>query len=228
MVTWRKLAREGASTGDGRLTGRVRSPLAKLVTSLSGGSGHRPGQHYDWPARCSLHWRRGGSSRLHPVIPGSAAPGLSRGVTALASAAVERREASALPRLRTVRLQDIAPSGAPPPFAFVEAKRSWLWHSSDAQPHRENNAAHPPPRKRGRGTIRSCVAAQDGGGGASVSAALALQNELRFRRPSHRANARSPLPAVAGRDERKTQSHAQTRSSEPDAAPRLTGARTSG
>jgi two-component system, cell cycle response regulator DivK len=34
-----------------------------------------PGQHYDWPARCSLHWRRGGSSRLHPVIPGSAARG---------------------------------------------------------------------------------------------------------------------------------------------------------
>jgi hypothetical protein len=47
----------------------------------------------------------------------------------LASAAVERREASALahsalPRLRTVRLQDIAPSGAPPPFVFGEAKRS--------------------------------------------------------------------------------------------------------
>ena len=31
------------------------------------------GRHYDRSARCSLHWRRGGSSRLHPVIPGSAA-----------------------------------------------------------------------------------------------------------------------------------------------------------
>src|ERR1700746_2846720 len=75
IVTNRKLTQEGASTGDGRLTGRVRSPRAKLVTSLPGGSGHRPGQHYDWSARCSLHWRRGGSSRLHPVIPGSAARG---------------------------------------------------------------------------------------------------------------------------------------------------------
>src|ERR1700751_648718 len=72
IVISRKLTQEGASTGDGRLTGRVRSPRAKLVTSLPGGSGHRPGQHYDWSARCSLHWRRGGSSRLHPVIPGSA------------------------------------------------------------------------------------------------------------------------------------------------------------
>jgi hypothetical protein len=83
--------------------------------------------------------------RVLPFAPGNSrkrGPGLSRRVTALASAAVERREASALahsalPRLRTVRLQDIAPSGAPPPFAFVEAKRSWLWHSSDASASRE-------------------------------------------------------------------------------------------
>jgi hypothetical protein len=27
------------------------------------------------------------------------------------------------------------------------------WHSSDAQPHRENGCTHPPPCKRGRGTM---------------------------------------------------------------------------
>ncbi len=33
----------------------------------------------DRTARCSLHWRRGGSSRLHPVIPGSAARAVEPG-----------------------------------------------------------------------------------------------------------------------------------------------------
>jgi hypothetical protein len=48
-------------------------PRVRSRKPLPGGSGHRLGRHYDRPARCSLHWRRGGSSRLHPVIPGSAA-----------------------------------------------------------------------------------------------------------------------------------------------------------
>ena len=65
---------KGVSRGDPERE-RVRCLRARLVTSLPGGSGHRPGRHYARPARCSLHWRRGGSSRLHPVILGSAARG---------------------------------------------------------------------------------------------------------------------------------------------------------
>jgi hypothetical protein len=42
-------------------------------------------------------------------------------------------------------------------------------------------------------------------GGEGISAALALQNGLRFRRPSHRANARSPSPlSRGGMKQRKT------------------------
>ena len=52
---------------------RERFPRAERHIRLPGGSGHRPRRHYDRPARCLLHWRRGGSSRSHPVIPGSAA-----------------------------------------------------------------------------------------------------------------------------------------------------------
>ena len=48
-------------------------PAGGIANPHPGGFGHRPGRHYDRSARCSLHWRRGGSSRLHPVIPGSAA-----------------------------------------------------------------------------------------------------------------------------------------------------------
>jgi hypothetical protein len=60
-------------TGDVPTAERERFPRAGLVTPHSGDFGHRPGRHYDRSARCSLHWRRGGYSRLHPVIPGSAA-----------------------------------------------------------------------------------------------------------------------------------------------------------
>jgi hypothetical protein len=44
-------------------------------------------------ARCSLHWCRRGSSRLHPVVPGSA--GLSRAEGHASETAVGRRKASA-------------------------------------------------------------------------------------------------------------------------------------
>ena len=46
-------------------------------------------------ARCSLHWCRGGSSRLHPVIPGSAAQSRAEAKSS-ANAAEERRKASVL------------------------------------------------------------------------------------------------------------------------------------
>ena len=45
-------------------------------------------------ARCSLHWRRRGSSRLHPVVPGSAGSGRTGGQS-LTETAVGRRKASA-------------------------------------------------------------------------------------------------------------------------------------
>jgi hypothetical protein len=80
---------------DGRL--REGTPLGgagavPAATAIHRGRGRfwatsRPAR--DRTARCSLHWRRGGSSRLHPVIPGSAA---RAGTTA-----VERRKASGPP-----------------------------------------------------------------------------------------------------------------------------------
>ncbi len=51
----------------------------------------------DRTARCSLHWRRGGSSRLHPVIPGSAARGRVGGSNLRRMTAVGRRKARAPP-----------------------------------------------------------------------------------------------------------------------------------
>src|ERR1700692_1044064 len=48
---------------------------------LPGGLGAPLVRHYDRSARSSLHWRRGGASRSHPVIPGNAARAES-GVTA--------------------------------------------------------------------------------------------------------------------------------------------------
>jgi hypothetical protein len=54
---------------------RARSPRAERHTPLPGGFGAPLVRHYDRSARSSLHWRRGGSSRLHPAVPGNAARG---------------------------------------------------------------------------------------------------------------------------------------------------------
>src|SRR5579864_8184324 len=78
------------------LSGGPSAVPARGATHSAPGRLRQPiGRHNDWPVRSSLHWRRGGSSRSHPVIPGNAEPELSQEVKALASAAVERREASA-------------------------------------------------------------------------------------------------------------------------------------
>src|SRR5580700_8197470 len=73
---------------------RERSPRADRHSPLPGGFGAPLVRHDDRSARSSLHWRRGGSSRLHPVIPGNAARSCVRG-NSLARTAVERRKASA-------------------------------------------------------------------------------------------------------------------------------------
>jgi len=40
-----------------------------------------------------------------------------------------------------MRLQDIAPSGAPPPFVSFGRTLAVAWHSSDAKSHRENGSS---------------------------------------------------------------------------------------
>jgi hypothetical protein len=101
----------------------------------------------DRTARCWLHWRRRGSSRLDPVIPGSAARsrvevrpsahdrgGAPKGERAAPGSAPmrDRDECSA----RRIRWQAFffcggaetsgAPTGAPPPFFVGEARRAFL------------------------------------------------------------------------------------------------------
>jgi hypothetical protein len=72
----------------------ARRPRADRHSPLPGGFGAPLVRHYDRSARSSLHWRRGGSSRSHPAVPGNAARSCVRG-NSLTRAAVERRKASA-------------------------------------------------------------------------------------------------------------------------------------
>ena len=104
--------------------------------------------------------------RVTPVILARVkrGPGLSRGVKALASAAVERREASG-PRWdrrrararfggntdRVARLQDIAPSGAPPPFVFLREVFLSRLGMTRARSRRENGSSLGAELKPARG-----------------------------------------------------------------------------
>ena len=76
------------------LTERVRFLRAEFVAlSLQAvWASSRPAR--DRTARCSLHWCRRGSSRLDPVIPGSAARAELGMESPLRMTAVERRKAS--------------------------------------------------------------------------------------------------------------------------------------
>src|SRR5271155_2689450 len=119
-------------TGDGRLTERVRFLRARFVTTLSGGLGIVPSGTCR-TARCSLHWCRRGSSRLDPVIPGSAARAEPRlknlgecrggapkgGRAPLPTLPRKRGRRGKGPRPCSVRARQLmdAPAGAPPPFA---------------------------------------------------------------------------------------------------------------
>src|SRR5580700_4162278 len=76
------------------LTERVRFLRAEFVTfcSQAAWASSRPAR--DRTARCSLHWCRRGSSRLDPVIPGSAARAELGMESPRHMTAVERRKAS--------------------------------------------------------------------------------------------------------------------------------------
>ena len=118
---------------------RVRFPEPRFVALGPGGLGiDRPAR--DRTARCWLHWCRRGSSRLDPVIPGSAARAESEakpsahdrggapqgegagvliprqcGTEAMVLAASADRRLTVL-LLRRRRFPVDAPNGAPPPF----------------------------------------------------------------------------------------------------------------
>ncbi len=79
-------------------------------------------------ARCSLNWCRRGYSRLHPVVPGSAAQAELEVMNLQQTIAVERREASAPFHSRAAVLRHgtqcpEAPCGAPPPFLGGPCKK---------------------------------------------------------------------------------------------------------
>jgi hypothetical protein len=57
-----------------------RFPRAALRPAFRAALGIVPARHYDRPARCSLYWRREGSSRSRPVIPGRRGPEMSRAI----------------------------------------------------------------------------------------------------------------------------------------------------
>src|SRR5438105_8160820 len=111
---------------------RARFPRAGVVTPLPGGSGHRPAGTR--PVREVLAALAPG--RVLPFAPGNSrkrGPELSRGsklgeCRGGAPTGERPRRAAAAPAHNQVatsdyvaRLQDIAPSGAPPPFVYVEA-----------------------------------------------------------------------------------------------------------
>jgi hypothetical protein len=108
--------------------------------------------------------------RVLPFAPGDSrkrGPRLSRGVYLRASAAVERRKASA-PEAGGSRKADrswraphrwcglgtVAPAGAPPPFFYLEARTFVaLLRITRLQMHRENDGTRlSAPAQRGRGT----------------------------------------------------------------------------
>ena len=121
------------------------------------------------------------------TLPRPRKPGLkskSRGLETTARAAVERREASApeaggrpwrAPRpkrgqvatsVRVVRPIRFAPSGAPPPFIYLEAKHPWLSflpQNSGAKRAARTRLLYPPLQGEGRGPKGrgvGCAAAQ--------------------------------------------------------------------
>ena len=68
-------------------------------------------------------------------------------------------------------------------------------HSSDAQMHRENDEVRPPPRKRGRGTMRSMVE-----GACDATRGLRRRRFVTADAPPTALRA-VPPPRYAGRDE---------------------------
>jgi hypothetical protein len=151
------------------------------------GPGSQPGAQAAWAssrparvrtARCSLHWRRGGSSRLHPVIPGSAAQGESRLKLRSRVWSAERRACPRLgppPQAGEEKRQGRAAAAALRFFREEKAKRTmrhpcwcacrrsaslfaealeglscaWLGHDSDAEASRERDCFCTSPRVRG-------------------------------------------------------------------------------
>src|SRR3984957_17600218 len=113
------------------------SRRARPYTALAGGLGIVPSGACR-TARCSLHWCRRGSSRLHPVVPGSAARAEPRVKSRMPRWGAERRarplhfevsgdlgppavggqERGLAPHRLSMRLLFGALLGAPPPFLF--------------------------------------------------------------------------------------------------------------
>ena len=164
--------------------------------AVPAGGGRRSGLQAVWAsarpardrtARCSLHWCRRGSSRLHPVIPGSAGPGrrnrsgAPEGVRP-ATAAAAFRSAGRGHRnwMRRSALRF-------PFFRDVVTVRALGEQASDANGHRENDRLHPPPHEvRGRGTIRSSRRERKMVEGASASTfILHRRRNVAARCPSH-------------------------------------------
>ena len=136
---------EGTSTGDSRSVGRVRFPGVGLVTSIRAALGiDRPA--YCRSARCSLHWRRGGSSRA-PGNSRKRGPRPSRGVKPSAHDRGGRRKARAPPfrsalcgkkrwrspdsqqalvLLRRGRIPSWCAERRPPPFFFAGRRMEGL------------------------------------------------------------------------------------------------------
>jgi len=152
-VTHNHLAHSRGVTGDGRLMEQARSPRAGFVTPHPGGSG---------PARPSLGpvceeltalGIGGGGQNTRPSGPRKRGSGAEPMLvaTGVASAAAERRKASAprhLARFRALKTRGHwldAPFGAPLP-SFGEKNQTKLGRGL----RREKEFVFPPPRKRRR------------------------------------------------------------------------------
>jgi hypothetical protein len=175
----------------------------------------------DRSARCSLHWRRGGSSRLHPAIPGSAARGrvershsrrmtavgaVRRGRRRFGSCTVWERKAMVLAGLAAGFSPSAAgadpegaPSGARLPSFEGRQMMEGLSYRGVGRPRMRRRIA-----RTGELVSAPAIAGEGdrpkgGGGGAGHDDTLATKAKRRVRGPFHRARARSPFPASRGR-----------------------------
>ena len=157
------------------------SRVARPYTALAGGLGIVPSGACR-TARCSLHWCRRGSSRLHPVVPGSAA--LSRaGVEKTSDAAVGRRKASAPAPFFEVPAASVLPPGG--------QEKGRAPHRLSMRPGGAPLGA-PPPFFQGRSFLGMLLGlAFLGVGKARVRSRIARTKALVF-----------PLPLARGRKER--------------------------